>query len=157
VHTGDIGEMDADGFIKIVDRKKEMIITSSGKNIAPSNIENLLKESPLVAHALAFGEGRPYVVAVLTLDPEIAPIVAGKVGLSTTDSASLARAPEILAMVQQAVDSANARLSRPEQVKRWALLPVEWTAESAELTPTLKLKRRVVHRNYAAEIAGLYA
>ncbi len=156
VHTGDIGEMDEDGFITIVDRKKEMIITSSGKNIAPSNIENLLKESPLVAHALAFGEGRPYVVALLTLDPEIAPIVAGKLGIPDDDLAELAAKPEIHAVVQQAVDAANARLSRPEQVKKWALLPAEWTAESAELTPTLKLKRRVVHSNYAEQISGLY-
>ncbi|MBO9523628.1 MAG: long-chain fatty acid--CoA ligase [Nocardioidaceae bacterium] len=157
VHTGDIGELDADGFLKVVDRKKEMIITSAGKNIAPSNIENLLKESPLVGHALAFGEGRPYVVAILTLDPDVAPVIAGKLGLSSADLASLAQEPAILGMVEQAVAAANERLSRPEQVKKWTLLPVEWTAESAELTPTLKLKRRVVHANYAEEIAALYA
>ncbi len=157
VHTGDIGEIDADGFIKVVDRKKEMIITSSGKNIAPSNIENMLKESPLVGHALAYGESRPYVVAVMTLDPEIAPLVAAKVGVEFTDLAALAADPTILAMVGQAVDSANERLSRPEQVKKWTLLPVEWTAESAELTPTLKLKRRVVHTNYSGQIDSLYA
>src|SRR5690606_23081247 len=107
VHTGDIGEIDADGFIKVVDRKKEMIITSSGKNIAPSNIENMLKESPLVGHALAYGEGRPYVVAVLTLDPEIAPLVAAKAGIEDTSLTSLATNPTILAMVEQAVQSAN--------------------------------------------------
>lgn len=157
VHTGDIGEIDQDGFIRVIDRKKEMIITSSGKNIAPSNIENLLKESPLVGHALAYGEGRPYVVALLTLDPEIAPLVAAKVGIEATGLAELATHPTVLAMVGQAVEAANARLSRPEQVKKWTLLPVEWTAESAELTPTLKLKRRVVHSNYAAEIEALYA
>jgi long-chain acyl-CoA synthetase len=157
VHTGDIGEIDEDGFLKVVDRKKEMIITSSGKNIAPSNIENLLKESPLVGHALAYGEGRPYVVAIMTLDPDVAPVVAGKLGLEYADLADLAGKPEILGVVGQAVDSANARLSRPEQVKRWRLLPVEWTAESAELTPTLKLKRRVVHSNYADVIDELYA
>ena len=141
----------------MVDRKKELIITSSGKNIAPSNIENHLKESPLVGHALAFGDNRPYVVAILTLDPEIAPIVAARHGITDTDLASLAQAPEIRAAVQQAVDAANARLSRPEQVKRWTLLPTEWTAESAELTPTLKLRRRVVHGMYADEIDALYA
>jgi long-chain acyl-CoA synthetase len=156
VHTGDIGELDADGFLRVVDRKKELIITSSGKNIAPSNIENLLKESPIVGHAMAIGDGRPYVVAVMTLDGEIAPLVAQQAGVGFTDLADLASRPEILAMAQAAVDSANARLSRPEQVKRWALLPSEWTAESAELTPTLKLKRRVVTSNYADEIAALY-
>lgn len=156
VHTGDIGEIDADGFIKVVDRKKEMIITSSGKNIAPSNIENLLKESPLIGHALAYGEGRPYVVAVLTLDAEIAPLVAAKVGVEFTTLAALATDSTILALVGQAVEAANARLSRPEQVKKWSLLGAEWTAESAELTPTLKLKRRVVHENYSPQITALY-
>jgi long-chain acyl-CoA synthetase len=134
-----------------------MIITSAGKNIAPSNIENLLKESPLVGHALAYGEGRPYVVAILTLDPEVAPVVAARLGVEDTAPESLAADDRILGAVQQAVDTANARLSRPEQVKRWRLLPVEWTAESAELTPTLKLKRRVVHDKYADVLADLYA
>ncbi|MCW2838039.1 MAG: long-chain fatty acid--CoA ligase, partial [Marmoricola sp.] len=157
VHTGDIGEIDEDGFLKVVDRKKEMIITSQGKNIAPSNIENLLKESPLVGHALAYGESRPYVVAILTLDPDVAQVVAGKLGLEYADLADLARKPEILGIVGQAVDKANERLSRPEQVKRWKLLPVEWTAESAELTPTLKLKRRVVHTNHADALEELYS
>ena len=157
VHTGDIGTLDDDGFFAIVDRKKELIITSSGKNIAPSNIENYLKESPIVGHAMAIGDGRPYVVAVMTLDGEIAPLVAQQAGVEFTDLADLASKPQIQAMAQAAVDAANARLSRPEQVKRWTLLPAEWTAESAELTPTLKLKRRVVTTNYAAEIESLYA
>jgi long-chain acyl-CoA synthetase len=157
LHTGDIGRLDDDGFLYVVDRKKEMIITSSGKNIAPSNIENLLKEHPLVGHALAFGDGRPYVVAVLTLDPEVAPVVAGKLGIETQDLAALAQHPQVRAMVEQGVEAANARLSRPEQVKSFELLPVEWTAESEELTPTLKLKRRVVHSKYGDLIESLYA
>lgn len=157
VHTGDIGEMDEDGFVKVVDRKKEMIITSSGKNIAPSNIENYLKESPIVGHALVFGESRPYVVAVMTLDPEIAPLVGQRLGIEGADLAELAQHPAMLQMAQQAVDAANERLSRPEQVKAWELLPVEWTAESEELTPTLKLKRRVVHTKYADVLDRLYA
>jgi long-chain acyl-CoA synthetase len=157
VHTGDIGELDADRFLKVVDRKKELIITSSGKNIAPSNIENLLKESPIVGHAMAIGDGQPYVVAVMTLDGEIAPLVAQQAGVEFSDLADLATKPQVLAMAQGAVDAANERLSRPEQVKRWTLLPAEWTAESAELTPTLKLKRRVVTSNYEQEIAALYA
>ncbi len=157
VHTGDIGQIDEDGFLRVVDRKKEMIITSTGKNIAPSNVENLLKESPLVGHALAYGDGRPFVVAILTLDPDVAPVVAGRLGVEFTDLADLAVKPEILEVVAAGVEQANARLSRPEQVKRWRLLPVEWTAESAELTPTLKLKRRVVHSNYADVLEELYS
>ncbi len=156
LHTGDIGTLDEDGFFAVIDRKKELIITSAGKNIAPSNIENYLKESPLIGHAMAIGDNRPYVVAVLTLDGEIAPIVAQQLGIEFSDLAELAQRPEILAMVQAAVDAANERLSRPEQVKSFELLPVEWTAESDELTPTLKLKRRVVNTKYADVLDRLY-
>jgi len=156
LHTGDIGTLDEDGFFAVVDRKKELIITSAGKNVAPSNIENYLKESPLIGHAMAIGDGRPYVVAILTLDGEIAPVMAQAMGIEFTDLAELAEKPEIRAMVQQAVDAANDRLSRPEQVKSFELLPVEWTAESEELTPTLKLKRRVVNVKYADVVDRLY-
>ena len=119
---GDIGEIDEDGFVKVVDRKKEMIITSQGKNIAPFNIESLLKESPLVGHALAYGEARPYVVAILTLDPDVTPMVAGTWGIESTDLTELAGEPKILSIVAEAVEKTNARLSRPEQVKRWRVL-----------------------------------
>lgn len=157
VHTGDIGTLDEDGFFAIVDRKKELIITAAGKNIAPSNIENYLKESPLIGHAMAIGDNRPYVVAILTLDGEIAPLLAHQHGIEFTDIADLARRPEIEALVQQAVDAANERLSRPEQVKKFRLLPTEWTPESEELTPTLKLKRRVVNDKYADLVDEMYA
>lgn len=156
IHTGDIGTVDEDGFYSVVDRKKELIITSSGKNIAPSNIENYLKESPIVGHAMALGDDRSYVVAIMTLDGEIAPLVAAKMGIEFTDLADLSTKPEIRAMAQAAVDQANERLSRPEQVKAWELLPDEWTAESEELTPTLKLKRRVVRTKYAEVVDKLY-
>ena len=157
VHTGDIGTLDEDGFFAIVDRKKELIITSAGKNIAPSNIENYLKESPIVGHAMAIGDNHAYVVAILTLDGEVAPAVAQSLGIEFTDLADLSQKPEIRAMAQDAVDRANARLSRPEQVKSWELLAQEWTAESDELTPTLKLKRRVVNEKYADVVTALYA
>lgn len=156
VHTGDIGTLDDDGFFAVVDRKKELIITSAGKNIAPSNIENYLKESPVIGHAMAIGDNRQYVVAVLTLDGEVAPVIAQSMGIEFADLAELAQHPQILAMAQQAVDAANERLSRPEQVKAFELLPTEWTAESEELTPTLKLKRRVVNTKYSDVIDRLY-
>jgi long-chain acyl-CoA synthetase len=154
--TGDIGTVDADGYYSVVDRKKELIITSSGKNIAPSNIENLLKESPLVGHAYAAGDNRSYVVALLTLDPDVAPVVAARAGLEGFSLAELADHPTIRAMLAEAVERANARLSRPEQVKRFEVLPNEWTAESEELTPTLKLKRRVVSAKYSDVLDRLY-
>ena len=156
VHTGDIGTLDEDGFFAVVDRKKELIITSAGKNIAPSNIENYLKESPIIGHAMAVGDNRPYVVAILTLDGEVAPVIAESMGLEFNDLAELAQHPQILGMAQAAVDAANERLSRPEQVKAFELLPTEWTAESEELTPTLKLKRRVVNTKYSDVLDRLY-
>ncbi|MEU5880745.1 AMP-dependent synthetase/ligase [Spirillospora sp. NPDC047279] len=157
VHTGDVGVLDEDGFLKIVDRKKEIIITAGGENIAPSMIENLLKEHPLVGQALAYGDRRPYVVALVTLDGEVAPVWAAAHGIDTTDLAALAEHPLVIEEVAKAVEDANARLARVQQVKRWRLLPAEWTAESEELTPTLKLKRRVVHGKYDDAIEGLYA
>ena len=156
VHTGDVGEMDSDGFLKIVDRKKELIITAGGENIAPSLIENLLKEHPLVGQALAYGDRRPYVVALITLDGEVAPVWAAAAGIENTDVAALAEDPRVLAEIEKAVQDANARLARVQQVKKWKVLPTEWTAESEELTPTLKLKRRVVHSKYADVIEELY-
>ncbi|SPT56675.1 AMP-dependent synthetase/ligase [Actinomadura madurae] len=156
VHTGDVGRLDDDGFLTVVDRKKELIITAGGENIAPSLIENHLKEHPLVGQALAFGDRRPYVVALITLDGEVAPVWAAARGVDATDLAALAAHPLVLEEVARAVDDANTRLARVQQVKKWRLLPAEWTAESEELTPTLKLKRRVVHTKYSADIDGLY-
>jgi long-chain acyl-CoA synthetase len=155
LHTGDVGELDGDGYLKIVDRKKELIITSSGKNLSPANIEGLLKEHPLIGQALVYGDDRPYVVALIVLDHELAPAWAARKGLPG-DLAALAASEEVLAEAQLAVDAANQRLSRIEQVKRFEVLPVEWTAESEELTPTLKLRRRIVHAKYAERIDALY-
>jgi long-chain acyl-CoA synthetase len=156
LHTGDIGEMDEDGYLKIVDRKKEMIILSNGKNIAPSNIENYLKESALIGHAMVVGDNRNYLVALLTLDIDILKAMAPKLGIEDTSPAALAANPVVQGLVKQAVDEANEKVSRPEQVKAYELLPVEWTAESEELTPTLKLKRRVISTAYADQIDKLY-
>jgi long-chain acyl-CoA synthetase len=156
LHTGDVGELDDDGYLRIVDRKKELIITSSGKNISPANIEGLLKEHPLVGQALAYGDNRPYVVALIVLDHEMVPAWAARNGIAATNPAELAAHERVLAEVQHAVDAANQRLARAEQVKRFEVLPVEWTAESEELTPTLKLRRRIIHAKYAERIDALY-
>jgi long-chain acyl-CoA synthetase len=157
LHTGDIGRLDEDGFLSVVDRKKELIITAGGENVPPAAIENLLVSHPLVGQALAYGDRRPYVVALLTLDGEVAPAWARARGIGTDSLAALAEHPTVLAAVEEAVAAANLQLARVQQVKRWRLLPVEWTAESEELTPTLKLKRRVVHAKYADDIDTLYA
>ena len=156
LHTGDIGSLDSDGFLSVLDRKKELIITSGGENISPAAIENLLVAHQLIGQALAFGDRRPYVVGLLTLDGDVAPAWARARGIDATELAELAGHPAVLAAVAEAVTAANARLARVQQVKRWRLLPVEWTAESEELTPTLKLKRRIVHAKYADVIDALY-
>ncbi|WP_067973674.1 AMP-dependent synthetase/ligase [Nocardiopsis trehalosi] len=156
LHTGDIGSIDDDGFVYVVDRKKELIITAGGENIAPAAIEGRLKEHPLIGQALAYGDRRPYPVALLTLDAEVAPAWAASHGIEADGLAALAEHPGVLAEVGAAVAAANNRLARVQQVKRWRLLPIEWTVEGAELTPSLKLKRRVVQERHAAEIAALY-
>jgi long-chain acyl-CoA synthetase len=156
VHTGDIGSLDADGFLSVVDRKKELIITSGGENVSPASIENLLAEHPLIGQAAAYGDRRPYVVALLTLDGDAAAAWARAHGIEASSPAELAAHPDLVAAVSAAVDAANARLARVQQVKRWRLLPEEWTPESGEITPTMKLKRRVIYTRYADVISGLY-
>jgi len=157
LHTGDIGTMDADGYISIVDRKKELIITAGGKNLSPANLETLLKQHPLVGQACAIGDRRPFVSALIVLDGEVAPVWAKQHGIAYESFAELAQHPEVIAAVQQAVDECNRHVSRVESVRRFTVLPVEWTAESEELTPTLKLKRRVIFDKYAGEIEAMYA
>ncbi|WP_157247520.1 AMP-dependent synthetase/ligase [Nonomuraea typhae] len=156
LHTGDIGSIDEDGFVRVVDRKKELIITAGGENISPAAIENHLKEHPLIGQALAYGDNRPHPVAVLTLDAEVAPGWAQARGIAFSSLAELAEHGEVLKEVGVAVEAANAKLARVQQVKRWALLGTEWTAETEELTPSLKLKRRIIHAKYADVIEGLY-
>ncbi|MCA2222231.1 AMP-dependent synthetase/ligase [Nonomuraea aurantiaca] len=157
LHTGDIGSVDDDGFYRVVDRKKELIITAGGENISPAEIENHLKEHPLIGQALAYGDNRAYPVAVLTLDAEVSPGWAQARGITFGSLAELAEHSAVLKEVEAAVVAANAKLARVQQVKRWALLGTEWTAETEELTPSLKLKRRVIHAKYADVIEGLYA
>jgi long-chain acyl-CoA synthetase len=157
LHTGDIGSIDDDGFVRVVDRKKELIITAGGENVSPAAVENLLVAHPLIGQALAYGDRRPYLVAILTLDGGVAPAWARAHGIEAASLAELAASPVVLAEVARAVAEANAGLARVQQIKYWELLPVEWTPESEELTPTFKLKRRVVHAKYADVIDALYA
>ncbi|MEC3978386.1 AMP-dependent synthetase/ligase [Amycolatopsis sp. H20-H5] len=155
--TGDIGTIDEDGYVSITDRKKELIITSSGKNIAPTKIEGLLKEHPLIGQAVAIGDDRPYVTALIVLDDEIAPAWAATNGIEAADVVSLAAHERVRAEIDSAVESANSRLARVEQVKRYQVITTAWTPESGELTPTLKLKRRVINERYGPNITELYA
>jgi long-chain acyl-CoA synthetase len=155
--TGDIGELDDDGYLRIVDRKKELIINAAGKNMSPANIEAHLKTaSPLVGQAIAIGDRRPYNVALITLDPDFAPGWARQQGIDAEDIPALASDERVIAAVQEAVDAANERMSRVEQIKKFKLLPVDWHPGGDELTPTMKLKRRPIAEKYVAEIEALY-
>lgn len=156
-HTGDIGALDDGGYLRIVDRKKELIITAGGKNISPANIESALKSQPLIGQACVVGDGRKFVAALLVLDPDVAPAWAKARGIEFSGIADLAANEEVRAEVQREVDEANARFSSVEQVKRFTILPTEWLPDSEELTPTMKLKRRGILAKYAAEIEAMYA
>ena len=155
-HTGDVGELDDAGYLRIVDRKKELIITAGGKNISPANLESALKAHPLVGQACAIGDGRPYISALIVLDPEVAPAWAANRGIEGLSLMELASRPEVVAEVDRAVAAANEHFSQVERVKRFVVLGSEWLPDSEELTPTMKLKRRGVHAKYAEEIASLY-
>jgi long-chain acyl-CoA synthetase len=155
--TGDIATVDADGYYTIVDRKKELIITAGGKNISPSNLESLLKAHPLVGQACVIGDNRNYLTALVVLDGQVAPAWAAAHGVATPTIAALAAHPEVQADIARAVAAVNERVSRVESIRKWTILPTEWTPESEELTPTLKLKRRVILEKYATEIAAMYA
>jgi long-chain acyl-CoA synthetase len=157
LHTGDLGVMDDDGYVRIVGRKKELIITAGGKNLSPNNIEETIKQtSPLIAQLCAVGDERPYISALVVLDAEVLPTWCASKGIGFSSVAEAAEHPEVIAEVQRAIDAGNEHLARVEQVRRWAIVPSEWTAESEELTPSLKLKRSVIHTKYADVIDGLY-
>jgi long-chain acyl-CoA synthetase len=147
LHTGDVGQFDEDGYLKIVDRKKELIINAAGKNMSPANIEAKVKAaSPLIGQAVAIGDMRPYNVALVTLDPDVAP---GFIEQNGEDA--------VVAEVERGVAAANEQLARVEQIKRFTVLPVEWEPGGEELTPTMKLKRKPIAEKYAAEIEALYS
>ena len=156
--TGDIGELDEEGYLKIVDRKKELIINAAGKNMSPANIESHLKSaSPLIGQAAAIGDQRPYNVALIVLDPDYAPVWAKGAGLEGKSIEELAGEEATQQAVQDAIDEANSKMARVEQIKKFKILPAEWQPGGDELTPTMKLKRKPISEKYSAEIQALYA
>jgi long-chain acyl-CoA synthetase len=156
LRTGDVGELDEDGFLKVTDRKRDIIVTAGGKNLSPQNIENALKSSPYVSQALVIGDRRPYVSALITLDEEEIGKWAQGRGLNG-DVAVFAGRDEVRELIQGVVDNVNAALARFEQVRAFAILPRDFLAEENEVTPTLKLRRRIVEEHFASEIEALYA
>jgi long-chain acyl-CoA synthetase len=157
MHTGDIATIDEDGYVRIVDRKKELIINAAGKNMSPQNIEGAIKVAcPLVMSAVAIGDDRPYVTALLTLDPDACAAYAAKAGLADGSPAVLAQDETVRALIQSGVDQANEKLARVEQIKKFSLLPTPWEPGGDELTPTMKLKRKPIAEKYASEIDALY-
>jgi long-subunit acyl-CoA synthetase (AMP-forming) len=157
LHTGDIGEIDDDGFLKIVDRKKELIINAAGKNMSPANIEAELKTaSPLIGQAAAIGDGRSYNTALIVLDADYAPHWASKQGIEDTSLEALAADETVRAAVEEGVDAANEHLARVEQLKKFTIVPGDWEPGGDELTPTMKLKRKPIAEKYADEIEAMY-
>ena len=156
-HTGDIGEIDDDGFVTITGRKKELIVTAAGKNVAPAVLEDRVRAHWLISQCLVVGDQKPFIAALITLDPESLPTWAEKAGKDGTDLAELARDPELRAEVQQAVDEANKAVSQAEAIKKFTILPADWTEAGGQLTPSLKLKRNLVMTECADDIAALYS
>ena len=157
LHTGDVGRMDNEGYFYITDRMKDIIITAGGKNITPSEIENDLKFSPYITDAVVIGDRRPFLSALIMLDQENVEKFAQDHDVPFSSYASLARAKEVVALIQGEVDKANAHFARVEQVRAFRLLETQLGAEDEELTPTMKLKRSFVQKKYAELIEGMYA
>ena len=157
-HTGDIGEIDQDGFVTITGRKKELIVTAGGKNVAPAVLEDRLRANWLVSQCLVVGDRQPFIAALVTIDPEGFPTWLEKTGRpATTNLADVVDDPALRAEVQSAIDDANKAVSKAEAIRKFTILPFDWTEATGQLTPSLKLKRNVVQKECAAEIAALYS
>jgi long-chain acyl-CoA synthetase len=157
LHTGDLGRLDEDGYLYITGRKKDIIITAGGKNITPANLENGLKQSRWISQAVVVGDRRPYLIALVTLDPEEAPALAEQLGLESSAPATMAMDEQVRAEVQKTIDEVNSHVGPVEQIKRFAILDHDLSHETGELTPTLKVKRNVVHEKFAAVVDEVYA
>ncbi|ETX08309.1 AMP-dependent synthetase/ligase [Candidatus Entotheonella palauensis] len=155
--TGDIGELDADGFLRITDRKKDLIVTAGGKNVAPQNIENLLKTDRYISQVMVHGDKQKYLTAIVTLDPDEITAYAHEQGIEDTRMDALATNPAIVKLLDERVTEVNQRLPSFESIKKFVIAPEDFTQEGGELTPTLKVKRKVVTEKYAAELERLYA
>src|SRR5437868_7095111 len=154
LHTGDLGHVDEDGFLFITGRKKDIIITAGGKNITPANLENGLKQNRWISQAVVIGDRRPYLVALITIDPEEIGAFAEQHGVGAD---AVIGSDEMRAEVQKAVDDVNAKVGRVEQIKKFAILPADLSQQTGELTPTLKVKRNVVNEKYAQDVERLYS
>jgi long-chain acyl-CoA synthetase len=157
-HTGDMGEVDDDGFVRITGRKKELIVTAAGKNVAPAVLEDRMRAHWLVSQALVVGDGKPFIAALVTIDPESLPSWLERTGRpADTDVAGLVDDEQLRAEIQAAVDDANKAVSKAESVRKFVILAEDWTEAGGQLTPSLKLKRGVVHKEREADIAALYS
>jgi len=156
LHTGDVGTVDEEGFFRITDRMKDIIITAGGKNITPSEWENELKFSPYVTDAVVIGDRRAYLSVIIMIDLENVEKFAQDHDVPFSNYASLTRAPEVLARIQEEIDTVNKKFARVEQIKQFRLLDTQLTAEDDELTPTMKLKRKFVEQKYSAMIESMY-
>jgi long-chain acyl-CoA synthetase len=156
LHTGDVGTMDEDGYFRITDRMKDIIITAGGKNITPSELENELKFSPYITDAVVIGDKRPYLVVIIMIDQENVEKYAQDHEVPFSNYASLTRAPEVQALIQAEMERVNKKFARVEQIKKFFLLDTQLSAEDEELTPTMKLKRKLVEKKYAAQIDAMY-
>jgi long-subunit acyl-CoA synthetase (AMP-forming) len=158
LHTGDVMEVDEDGYLKIVDRKKELIINAAGKNMSPANIENTIKAAcPLIGVILAIGDARAYNTALIVLDAESAGPYAAQRGLADDSAEALATHPDVISEIAAGVAAGNAKLAKVEQIKRFRVLPTFWEPGGDEITLTMKLKRKPIHEKYGSEIEELYA
>ncbi len=157
MHSGDIGELDDEGYLRITDRKKDLIITAAGKNIAPQVIENMLKYSPWISQAVVIGDNRPYLTALITLDQEKVTQFAEQKSIPFSDLAGLTRHPDIQQLVEVAVQEVNKDLARVEQIKKWIVLERDFIQEAEEMTPTMKVRRRAITEKYADTIEGMYS
>ncbi len=155
-HTGDIGELDEDGYLRITDRKKDIIVTAGGKKVAPQNLENILKTFPLVSQAMVYGDRRKYLTALVCVSEEAGRKLLAEKGIPVNNYAEMSRRPEIYSAIQHSIEQLNAQEPPYSTIKKFAIVDREFTQESGELTPTMKVKRKFTTQKYKTLLDGLY-